>query len=684
MNGRLRRRAVAVLLVPLRQLLQHALGITDDPVVPGPRPVQQPGHECHLAVQNGAVDQMGVEAAAPRCRVLADDDGECLGVGPDGQPREVLRRVRHAGARPVDDRAHVPPVDQDPIGEQFAVHRAREEPPPRHVLDPCLPPLQQRRRDGTRLGSPVEGGKAPSAQALAVVHGDTDGHERVGVDAVDGSHRARHRAGQCAVGAERGERQGRSAQGREHHRPAATGQRRVALRARDGERRAVGQHVEDRHLGLELGPGSAPPRRGDHPVARRVVPDDRGVHTVARRPGGHDRDRAHVRDGGHPEGGQLQGSPGAAAGRRRSDDGRHACHRTAAGGPYGGGVPRSDVADSIGPADPVLPDLALSRARHDRMAESRSVPGLMDSLLADPDTDILLVHAATVPVVDGPDGTTRLALVSPVNLANPSAGATGAAAALPDGTIPVLLGRLDGRMVVAALLPVTNTVDAWGGSPEGGSPAPPVEGARWAGLRQVGTLLPDGDVGLAVEAVGLDGWHRTHPCCPRCGTPTVPAAAGHERRCTADGSSHHPRSDPAVIMAVVDPDDRLLLARQVTWPDRRYSLLAGFVEPGESLEAAVARETAEEAGVVVDHVRYLGSQPWPFPASLMVGFAARARSTDITVDGVEIAEALWVSGPELQAALADGTIVLPPPLSIARQIIEWWAGGALSTEDTWR
>lgn len=344
-------------------------------------------------------------------------------------------------------------------------------------------------------------------------------------------------------------------------------------------------------------------------------------------------------------------------------------------------MPRSDVADSIGPADPVLADLALSRGRHDRMADSRSAPGLMDRLLADPDTAVLLVHAATVPVVDRPDGTIGLALVPAVG---PAGGPTGAGAALPDGAVPVLLGRLDGRVVVAALLPVTDRVDPWGGAPPGGSPSPPVPGARWAGLREVGTLLPDGDVGLAVEAVGLDGWHRTHPFCPRCGAPTVPAAAGHERRCTADGSSHHPRSDPAVIMAVVDPDDRLLLARQVTWPDRRYSLLAGFVEPGESLEAAVARETAEEAGVVVDHVRYLGSQPWPFPASLMVGFAARARTTDITVDGVEIAEALWVSVAELEAALADGTVVLPPPLSIARQIIEWWAGGALSAADTWR
>lgn len=334
-------------------------------------------------------------------------------------------------------------------------------------------------------------------------------------------------------------------------------------------------------------------------------------------------------------------------------------------------MPRSDVADPIGPPDFDLASLALSRGRHDRMGDARSEPDVVDRLLGDADTSVLLVHGATVPVVGGPDGSLRLALVR-------------AGSPLPDGTVPVLLGRLDGRVVVAALLPVAGPVDPWGQPSEDGSPPPPVAGARWAGLRGIGTLLPDGDVGLAVEAVAMDGWHRTHPRCPRCGSPTEPAAAGHERRCPVDGSSHHPRSDPAVIMAVVDPADRLLLARQAMWPERRYSLLAGFVEPGESLEAAVVRETAEEAGVHVEGVRYLASQPWPFPASLMLGFVARARTTDIAVDGIEIAEALWVTAPELTSALAEGTILLPPRLSIARQIIEWWAGGALAQPDEWR
>jgi NAD+ diphosphatase len=325
-------------------------------------------------------------------------------------------------------------------------------------------------------------------------------------------------------------------------------------------------------------------------------------------------------------------------------------------------VPGPDVAEPIGPTEPVLTDLALSRARHDRWAEARSANGLLDRLRVEATTDVLRVRDGRIPVA-GASGSPRLALVPALETP------------VTEGAVEVLLGRLDGRTVLAHLLPVAGPVP---GAGDGTGP-----GADWAGLREVGGLLPDGDVGLAVEAVALDAWHRTHPRCPRCGGPTEAAAAGHERRCPADGSAHHPRSDPAVIMAVLDRGDRLLLARQVTWPPGRFSLLAGFVEPGESLEAAVVRETAEEAGLAVGDVRYLGSQPWPFPASLMVGFVARARATGITVDGTEIAEARWVSRDELPALLADASVVLPPRLSIARRIVEWWAGGPVAGGDAW-
>jgi NAD+ diphosphatase len=199
-----------------------------------------------------------------------------------------------------------------------------------------------------------------------------------------------------------------------------------------------------------------------------------------------------------------------------------------------------------------------------------------------------------------------------------------------------------------------------------------------ANLRQVGALLPDRDAGLMTTAVALAAWHASHGHCPRCGAPTTIAEAGMVRVCTVDESLHHPRVDPAVIMTVVDDDDRLLLGHQTRWPERRFSTLAGFVEPGESLEQAVAREVHEETGVVVDSATYLGSQPWPFPNSLMLGFTAHATTTRITVDGVEIGEAQWFTRDGLAAAVTSEAVRLPPRVSIARRLIEHWFGGELN------
>jgi NAD+ diphosphatase len=144
-----------------------------------------------------------------------------------------------------------------------------------------------------------------------------------------------------------------------------------------------------------------------------------------------------------------------------------------------------------------------------------------------------------------------------------------------------------------------------------------------------------------------------------------------------DGSEHFPRCDPAVIMLVTDPDDRCLLARNAQWPPRRVSVLAGFVEPGESAEQAVAREVHEETGVIVSTVTYAGSQPWPMPHSLMLGFRAEATTTTISVDDDEIAEANWFSRADLRAALLSGELVMPPSLSISRWLIETWYGADL-------
>ncbi|MGH3423763.1 MAG: NAD(+) diphosphatase, partial [Nocardioidaceae bacterium] len=207
-------------------------------------------------------------------------------------------------------------------------------------------------------------------------------------------------------------------------------------------------------------------------------------------------------------------------------------------------------------------------------------------------------------------------------------------------------------------------------------PAPPPRG-RAASLRSVGAFLPDRDAGLLVHAVALQHWHATHTHCPRCGAPTDIAAAGHVRRCPRDGSEHFPRVDPAVIALVHDGAGCCVLAHQPRWPDRRFSVIAGFVEPGESLERAVAREVGEEVDLAVREARYVASQPWPFPASLMLGFEAVARHDPIHVDDDEISDAHWYTRTELVDAVERGAVLLPARVSIARQLIERWYGGEL-------
>jgi NAD+ diphosphatase len=204
---------------------------------------------------------------------------------------------------------------------------------------------------------------------------------------------------------------------------------------------------------------------------------------------------------------------------------------------------------------------------------------------------------------------------------------------------------------------------------------------RWADLRQVGAVLSARDAGLMVAAVALDNWQRTHVRCPRCGTATEFSNGGWSRQCPADGTEHFPRTDPAVIVLVIDRADRALLGRQQRWEPGWFSTLAGFVESGESAEAALRREVREESGVVIadgpDDIRYLGSQPWPFPCSLMLGYHAWTDDPTVEVDGVEIAEARWFTREELAAACSSGEVRLPPSISIARRLVERWYGAEL-------
>lgn len=199
------------------------------------------------------------------------------------------------------------------------------------------------------------------------------------------------------------------------------------------------------------------------------------------------------------------------------------------------------------------------------------------------------------------------------------------------------------------------------------------------GLRELVASLDADTAALVATALGLANWHRTHQRCSMCGAPTAPDLAGWIRRCPEDGSEHFPRTDIAVIMAVTDPDDRLLLARAPAWPEGRMSILAGFVEPGETLEQAVAREVHEEVGIAVGDVEYVADQPWPFPTSLMIGFTAHALSTELRLDDKELAEARWVSRAEIPRLLAAGEYTPSPRFSISRALVEDWYGGPLPT-----
>jgi NAD+ diphosphatase len=298
-----------------------------------------------------------------------------------------------------------------------------------------------------------------------------------------------------------------------------------------------------------------------------------------------------------------------------------------------------------------LESLALSRGTVDRLTEKRTDVAWLDAAWADPGTRVLVVSDGRALVRLDED---QAALVFV-----PAADA-------PGGTRFLLGQDADGVVYfgISAELP----------------PSPPE--IRVLSLREVGTLLSDRDAGLLTHAVALANWHDTHTHCPVDGTPTVVDPGGHSTRCPADGTEHFPRTDPAVIMLVTDPDDRCLLARNAAWPGRRVSILAGFVDPGESAEQAVIREVAEETQIKVTNVRYVGSQPWPLPRSLMLGFRADAPAGQaIMVDAEEIAEAHWFSRDELLAAIKAHQIALPPPVSIARHIIEQWYGGPLPS--TW-
>jgi NAD+ diphosphatase len=203
-------------------------------------------------------------------------------------------------------------------------------------------------------------------------------------------------------------------------------------------------------------------------------------------------------------------------------------------------------------------------------------------------------------------------------------------------------------------------------------PAMP-QGAYLAELRAIMTRLSPRDAELAATAKALQGWHGSHGFCARCGAASVFAKAGWQRDCPACGAHHFPRTDPVVIMLITH-GNAVLVGRSHGWPAGMYSLLAGFVEPGETVEAAVRREVHEETGVIVGDVRYLASQPWPFPASLMLGCAGVAQSTALTIDPVEIEDAIWVSREDMALSFAGQHPTIKPARegAIAHFLIAQW------------
>lgn len=212
---------------------------------------------------------------------------------------------------------------------------------------------------------------------------------------------------------------------------------------------------------------------------------------------------------------------------------------------------------------------------------------------------------------------------------------------------------------------------------------------EYQSLRTLGKLLNSLEIGAAVHALAIAQWHDSHRRCAKCGGETQATMGGAVRRCQSCESDHHPRTDPAIIVLVKDKSDRILLGRQKVWPAKRFSTFAGFVEPGESFESTVIREVAEECGGSVESMRYLGSQPWPFPASLMIAFEAVVSNPDsVKADGEEIEEILWLNRATLKSKVASQDLLLPPRISVARAMIEAWYGDQASKDlvgsETWR
>lgn len=287
--------------------------------------------------------------------------------------------------------------------------------------------------------------------------------------------------------------------------------------------------------------------------------------------------------------------------------------------------------------------LLFSAPDVDRLAARRDDAAWLAAALTDADTRFVPVCGGDV-AVDEASGTPRPVLFDPAQATD----------LLPQAQSLVLLGRFDGHSCFAL-----------------GLPAETLPETQRSNLRRLFPLLPAAEVALLAYARAMVHWHARHSFCGACGSPTESTRGGHERSCPACDIQSYPRLDPAIIVLVTH-EDRCLLGRQPSWPEHQFSTLAGFVEPGETLEAAVQREVMEETDIRVRAPQYQHSQPWPFPSSLMLGFRAEAETTDIHCNDGELAEARWFTREDIISEAATGKPVLPPSLSISYRLIRDW------------
>lgn len=318
------------------------------------------------------------------------------------------------------------------------------------------------------------------------------------------------------------------------------------------------------------------------------------------------------------------------------------------GGFTRGNLPPTPLGSVIGvTSDDLLPHVALSRHAHNRLGNQRTDEAWLAGRWADPSTRVVVVSGTRLRVVDG-----EVPWLAPDEA--------------PGGT-RVLLGQEGGTTRFAVLVAPAEA---------------PGDQEEWVPLRALLPVLPGRPdlAPLLFHAIGLAEWHYATRFCPRCSGPLEPRAAGHELRCTRCDRPQFPRSDPAVIMAVVHGEE-ILLGRQPRWPPDRWSTLAGFCEPGETLEDAVRREVGEEVGLPVGEVTYFGNQPWPLPASLMLGFVAHAESREIDVDGAEIEAARWFTRQQFRDAVGAGEMQVPRGVSISSSLLAHWYGGPLPGGD---